>query len=479
MLFSTVWLIQRDIPVLRAKLTLKPYQGQYKGYFTYFNLPPGKTPVKVHDRFDLELTNVPVHEEEKYAPPEGALKSRVTFYYTAGEVKAEEFWKAQTAQWSKTVEGFIGKPDAVRATVQALTGNTPMETLLKVYAKAQTFRNLSFEEEPTETAKRNAAEVVNKSEGYRDEINRAFVAMARAAGLEANVVRVAARDEDFFSPEIPDADQMSGEMAVVTMDGKPVYLDPGTPTAPFGIVSWEKSATAAYALGRRGEPSQFVTVERQAAEKAVLRRVADLRLNGELLEGTVAVTFSGQEALVRRLRSWSDDEAARTKTIEDEVKGWFPDGASVKLTQLTGAKSHAEPLVAKFDVTLHNLISSAGSRTLLPLSVFASSAKNPFAPATRRHAVYFAYPSREEDEVKLTLSPGAVPAAIPPPARISAGSVAYTNETKQDGNVLTYKRAMSVDTMLVEPKYYNTLRSFYSQVVAADQKPLVLVEKRQ
>lgn len=479
-LLNTLWTVQREIPVLRAKMTLRPYKssGEYSSFFTYFNLPPGKAPVRVRDTYELELTNVPVYAVEELAPPEETLKSRVNFYYTYDQVKPDKFWASQTAQWSKAIDGFIGKPDALRPTVQKLAGKDAMETLRNIYAKAQGLKNLSYENESTAKEKRNAAEVWSKGEGYRDEINRAFVALARAGGLDASVLRAAPRDRIFFMEKIPDAEQMSGELAAVTIDGKTIYLDPGTPTAPFGIVSWEKSATAAYRIAKRGETSQFVMLEGMNPEDALTRRTADLRLNGETLEGSITATFTGQEALRRRLRSWGDDDAARTKAFEDEAKTWFPDGATVKLTQLTGAASHEEPVVAKFDVTLANFVSSAGSRTLLPLSVFASSSKNPFAPVTRTHPVYFPYPRREEDEVKLSLTPSLAPAAVPPPADLNAGAVTYVNETRQDGSAVTFKRTMVVNTMMVDVKHYNTLRKFYSLVNAADQQPLVLVEKK-
>lgn len=480
MLFNTLWTIQREIPVLRAKMTLKPYdsEGQYRSFFTFHNLPPGKSPVKVRDHFELELMNVPAFEAEGLAPPEETLKSRVNFYYTSDQVKPEQFWKTQTIQWSKTIESFIGKPDVLRPAVQSLTGNDAMETLRNVYAKAQALKNLSFEDETTAKEKKNAAEVLSRGEGYRDEINRTFVALARAAGLDAYVMRVAPRDRVFFLAQIPDAEQMSGEVAMVTIGGKTIHLDPGTPGAPFGMVSWEKSATAGYRIAKRGGTSELVSIEGRPPEEAILRRKADLRLNGETIDGTITVTFAGQEALVRRLRFRDDDEAARTKKYEEEVKAWFPDGATVKLKQLTGAVSHEETVVATFDVTLANLISSAGSRTLVPLSVFASTAKNPFTAVTRTHPIYFQYPRREEDEVKLTLSPELVPAALPAGSHINAGAIVYMNETRRDSNVLTYTRSLTVDTMMVDVKHYGTVRSFFSQVAAADQKPLVLVEKK-
>lgn len=211
---------------------------------------------------------------------------------------------------------------------------------------------------------------------------------------------------------------MSGEIAVVKLDGKDIYLDPGTRHAPFGIVSWEKTAVPGIQV-TKGKPT-WINLGIPAAAEALTRRTADLRIEGENLEGTITITFVGQEALVRRLATVTDDEAARKKAIEDEVKGWFPDGATLKLTALTGLDSFDRNVTATFDVTLPNLVSSAGSKVVVPISVFTSRSKNPFAPTTRTHPIYFAYPNSEEDEVKLTLPAGMKVASIPPVATSTA-----------------------------------------------------------
>jgi hypothetical protein len=287
---------------------------------------------------------------------------------------------------------------------------------------------------------------------------------------------VAPRDERFFAKQIPDAQQVSGEIASVTIDGKPLYLDPGTPGAPFGIVSWEKSNVPGFRIVK-GQPATLSVVAPQGPKDAVLRRTADLRLVEDRLEGAITVTYDGQEALRARLRTYDEDDAARTKAYEEEAKAWFPDGATVKLKELKGVAGHSEPVVATFDVSLPGLVSAAGSRTMLPVSVFAANAKNPFAAATRTHAVYYKYTHRQEDEVRLTLPETLRPAEVPAPVKIDVGAMNYANEWKHEGGAVTHKRSMAVASMFIEAKHYNALRSFYSTVATTDQKPLVLVSK--
>jgi hypothetical protein len=277
---------------------------------------------------------------------------------------------------------------------------------------------------------------------------------------------------------VPDGDQLNGEVTLVMLNGKPLFLDPGTPYTPFGMVSWEKSNVPAIRVGRDGKP-QWTTVPAAFPADALTRRSADLKMNGETLAGSVTVVFAGQEALVRRLRLHGEDRAAREKALEEEVKKWFAEGTGVALKSVSGDQSSEDLMIATFEVSIPNAVAHAGSRVVLPPSIFAANTANPFAPSTRTHPIYFDYPTREEDQVTITLDAGVSVTTLPPPARLNAGALSYTSETTASGTEVHFTRAMSVDAMLLEEKYYPALRKFYDSVLEADQKPVLLSEGAQ
>jgi hypothetical protein len=407
----------------------------------------------------------------------------VNFVYTDKRINFDEFWNVQAGVIATGIDKFLKGKAAKKEVEPLIAGTTDKRAQLeKIYAYVQGMRHLSFEDDKTAQEQRrdnategsrNVDEVLRKKAGYKDELNRAFVALARAAGFDADVVRVAPRSETFFTNKIPDADQMSAEVAVVTLDGKPLYLDPGTPRAPFGVLSWEKTNVASIRANKEGKPV-WGEVPGAEAKESTVRRRADLKVNGDLLEGTVNVTFTGQEALVRRLSMYTSDDAARRKSIEDEVKKWFPDGAVLKLTQLTGHDTFEPAMTAAFEVSLPNAVSSAGSRTVVPLSIFSTQVKNPFAPATRTHMIYFPYANLEDDEVRLTLPEGATLATVPPPALIDATAFKYTSKVTHQGNVVTFTRTSAVNGMLFDPVHYAGLRKYFTALTTADQQSVVL-----
>lgn len=482
-LLDTHWSVQREIPILKSSLKLKPMDtsGQYGSFFTYLGLPAGKVPKLMRDTYSLELENMPALRTEQFMPPENQMRARVNFFYTESKITLENFWPFQSRKFADEIEEFIGrggKNDAMRLS-QGVTDRT--ELLHKLYAHVQSLRNLSFEEEKSEQElkkekirdARSAEDVLKKGSGYAIELNRAFVALARAAGFEADAIRVAPRNEYFFSDKLPSAAQMSGEIALVTLDGKKIFLDPGTAKAPFGIVSWEKTAVPGIHV-TKGKPSWVSSVAQPVAADAFTRRSADLRIEGDNLEGTITVTFSGQEALVRRLSTVDSDDAARRKALEDEVKEWFPAGAVLKLTSVQGHDTIDPSVTATFAVSLPNLVSSAGSKTVVPVSIFRTQAKNPFAPTTRKHPIYFPYPNTEEDEVKLTIPAELKIATIPAPSELKGGALNYRSETKRQEGVITFKRSSSIGVTMIETKYYDAIRNYYNAMASADEQPLVL-----
>jgi hypothetical protein len=304
-------------------------------------------------------------------------------------------------------------------------------------------------------------------------LNRLFVALARAAGLEASSILIATRDDIFFSKQLLDLQQLNSEIAVVTINGQPWYVDAGVPNAPFGLLPWSSSGVAGLKLAKKEESSWIKTPD-EKKENALTSRDAKLTLEDGILKGTVHVEFVGQEALLHRLDWLHDDETARRKSVEDEVKEWLPEGAKVTLTKLEGSSASDAPIAADLSVELPGLESNAGSRTLLRLSVFEARAKNPFASQTRRSALYFEYNHVVNDRVELTLPAGYKVENVPADTKIDLKAFLFNNVWKNEGSLVRLQRQYETNTLIVGRENYATLRDFFSRMQTADEATLVL-----
>jgi len=309
--------------------------------------------------------------------------------------------------------------------------------------------------------------------GNRTEINRTFVALARAAGFSAAVVRVAERDDVIFQRNVLDPTQFGGEAVVVELDGKIFYLDPGTAFCPFGMLAWEKTST----VGLRVEDNRwrFVTTPRPLSEEARIEVRADLHLEAEgTLAGTARVAFHGRSAMSRRRAALRQDEAGRKKALTDLMQSWLPANAEVTLEDVGGWDSSEEPLSASFSVKIDEWAAATGQRLLLPVAVFDSTRKHPFQHATRVHPIDFQYPIEELDELTIQLPEGFAIEGLPEPRVTSSTAGEYLLASERDGATLRIRRRLARTKFLFSPGEYSGLRRFYDDVRAGDSDQVVL-----
>ena len=188
-------------------------------------------------------------------------------------------------------------------------------------------------------------------------------------------------------------------------------------------------------------PQSLTTVDRRA----------DLRLDGDALAGSVTVTYSG------------------TRPIEDELRTWLPNGSVVTLERLD---TKTKDVVASFAVRLPNVISMAGTKTLVPLSIFTLAERNPFASSTRTHPIDFERAQRIHDEVHITM-PAAI-LSVPESTEVNAGALTYKSEISRNGNEVTFNRTVDLSAVLIDRCHYDAVRDFFGAVATADRRPVVI-----
>lgn len=474
------WLLQREIPIVKASFNIRPART-VRSICTTKGLPPDLKPVRDRDWYRLNLEKVAAYVEEPYSLPEEEVKPRLEFFYLRGN--ASDYWIEVGEAYGKYVEDFIGNRSGIKKVAQELIADAQDDDtkLRKLYARVQELRNLTYEREKTEAEEKreklrdanHVEDVLKFGYGYRSQLNRLFLALARAAGFEGSMALVSERDDHFFSRELPDVEQLEGELAVITIDGKDRFFDPGTPYARYGMLSWENTSVQALKLNKKGAGTWLETPN-QPYSAAQTARVADLHLDGDTLKGTVTVTYRGQEALVKRLEARNEDEEANTKRFEEGLKSLFADGAVVKLKNIANLTGTDQPLVVTYDVELPNVVSETPSRTMVPASVFATSLKNPFSSEQRNTPVYFSYESQVEDKVTIKLPESYAVESVPKPVTIDVGGAAFSASWAGSKEALTFERKMTFKTIAIGPSQYKALRNFFGNALTADQQAVVL-----
>ena len=485
--FPPGWFIQSELTLRLGNFRLKPYTGgSWNLGWNMWLFPEGDELQPQEDgTFRLLVEDVPAFQEEKYMPPEGELKMRTTFFYKEKTLMESDdaFWKRIGRERYEEEEKFIRKDKGIdRVVAQLISPNDPPKVKLrKLYARAQQVRNLSYERRKTQKEEKRKKLKENKSvkdvlkRGYGDawDINRLFVALARAAGFDASVVLLAERSSQFFHKNLRDPDELNAQVVVVRLGREEIYLDPASACSPFGLLSWDQTGVTGLRLEKEG--GVFAQSPAPKSSDAVTERRAQLTLDMQgTLAGKVQVLFHGQEALRKRLDALDEDGIQRREELEEEIESWLPTGAKVEIERAQNWESSEEPLQVEFSLELPNFAIATGRRLLLPVGIFQMSEKHPRVYVKRVHPVYFRYPWQEKDEITLTLPPGFQVEGTPPEHMVPTQFSRYESSCEEQENRLLFRRLLVMNGVFFKKEYYPVLRRFFTEVKVGDEQNVVL-----
>jgi hypothetical protein len=490
LIFDSHWILSDELFTKQAKFSLRPYHSDYQQFvcrWTWRGLPPGTVePKEGPDRIiRLEASNIPAFQTEDFMPPENELKSRVDFIYSEGfrENDPDKFWQSTAKKLNDRVESFVGKRKAMEQAVAQIVSpsDSPEAKLQKIYARVQQLRNTTYEVQKTEQEKKREKEkdVSNVEDmwkrGYGDgwQLTWLFLGLARAAGFEAYPVLASDRSNYFFNPRMMDDSKLDANLVVVKLNGKEVYCDPGAAFTPFGMLPWPETSVLGLRLDKNG--GAWVTTMIPQSSESRVERKADLKMSdtGDL-EGKLTVTFTGLEALRRRVEQRNADDTDRKKFLEDQVREYIPAGIDVDLTNKPDWKSSAMTLVAEYNLKVPGWVSGAGRRAILPVGLFGAPEKHIFEHANRVHPIYFNYPFEEVDDISIELPLSWQVSSLPAPVNQDGHLIVYTLKTENGKGTLHVARLLNVDVLGLEPKYYPALRNFFQIVKTGDEQQIVL-----
>lgn len=485
--FNSYWAISDDLFTRIAKFSLKPYPEWALHWAWPAGLPPGTEPPKEGPDKIIRLTaaDVPAFQVEDYMPPENELKYRVVFIYSQDgfEENVDKFWRKYGKKKNERLESFINKHKDLETAVSqiVLPTDSPEAKLRKIYARVQQLRNLSYENPKSEQELKrdkqkkidNAVDALKNGYASGFDLTWLFVGLARAAGFDASGVLVSTRNDYFFNDKRMNTNELNSNVAVVKMGSIEVYCDPGSAFVPYGLLPWYETSVKGLKLNKDGGTWVQTSLPDSAASQ--IQRTASLKLTDDgSLEGKVALSFTGLEAVPRRREYFKQDDEARKKYLEELLKDYVPAASEVDLTKQPDWKSSEAPLTAEFNVKIPGWASPAGRRALIATGIFSAGEKHMFEHQDRVNDVYFAYPFRQFDDVSIELPLDWKVDKVPGNVDQDAKAAEYILKIEQKPGALHITRSLRSDLVMIPKNFYPSLRGFYQAVKSGDELQIVL-----
>lgn len=489
--YNSHWILNAPLFTRLARFSLSAAEGFALRWSWPSGLPEGTRPPEKHyGKVQLEARNIPAFVAEDYSPPEDLLKMRVDFIYSDPdefEKSADTYWKKRGKALYREVDGFIDQRSAMKdALAQIVQPDDPPETRLrKIYARVQQLRNLTFERDKTEEENdRESLKKVHDVEdlwklgyGTADQINWLFLALVRHAGLQADPVQVSTRDLYFFLPELMNKWQLNTSVIRVIIDGQERYFDPGTPFSPFGMLPWNETKVAGRVLDHDG--GYWVVTSMPSSIESRIERKASLELSEQgSLSGRLTITYSGLEALTRRLAERNADRTERKQYLEEQVKDLVPVGIKVELANEPDWSGASTTLVAQFRFNVQGWAMGTGNRMLMPVSLFPGELSHVVSHGMRKYPLYFEYPYQQNDYVSIRLPASMSVESLPGHQGQDIQKLAYSLNAGLSGSVLNLDRQVTVNDVLIASTSFEQFRGFFQSLKSADEEQVVLSAKR-
>jgi transglutaminase-like putative cysteine protease len=444
--------------------------------------PNGSTYEGEQITLELDIHDIAPLPDEEYMPPLNSLTYRVLFYYSAYRTM-EEYWKNEGKGWSKLNDKFIGPGNKVKEAVKELAGpsDTADQKLRKLYASVMKLDNTMYSrgrsaaEEKSEglNSPKSTDDILERKRGTDDQIAQLFVAMARAAGMKAYVMSVTARDRAMFVPQYLSFSQLNDLIAIVVVDGKEVFFDPGQRYCPYGHLAWKHTWASGLRQTEAGSALAETPGESYTASRT--QRIAQLTMDeqGEM-KGTVKMTWTGAPALSWRQSYLRGDSTSLNRDLRVAMEQLLANGMEIKVVGYQNADDYEQPFIVSYEVK-GRIGSSTGKRLLVPSDIFEANSRPTFAHERREALIWFEYANTVLDGVQVTYPRNMAVESVPVSEQLQLQKFAvYALKTDSTPSRFTVHREFDLGTILYKVEEYPDLRAFYGKFETKDQEPVVL-----
>lgn len=474
------WYFSDDQPVLYSEIVFKtpPDMG-----VRVWNRGPAiqketeKTPSGYRIRGWVE--NLPSVPDDPYGPPYEDLAAQMLVLpsHLSQGVKLLGSWPETCELIEKYYDKFRFRDGDARKKAREIAGTgSPRQQAEALYR----FVRDEIETEPfigvVVDSSSSMADALSGRRADRAEKALLLEAMLKAVKIDSRLVWAADRNRGAIDTELPNPSWFDTVLVRVDLDGQQVFLDPSDRSLGFGFLRPGYEGTPAL-LPDPKKPGGVVLPE-TPFDQNVERAEIDLALDASgRLSGKGTLTLTGhraweridwQEDDAKTLTAWKDWLAERYKSFQlSDVR--FTESPDERKVTLTWAMAEREDEVLGDEATVW---------PSAPLGPIAQPFVQP--SSSRRTAVMFDFPAREEVELRFRWPEGWTIESFPRTIDLvkSVGALSSSALVQEAERSLVYRRRFDrTKKTLGTSQEYDAVRALYAEVEKTDAQPLFLVRR--
>jgi len=428
----------------------------------------------IENRTKFVLENVPALKEESFVNNIDNYRSSVQhelsekrlpqsiaeFYSTTWEDVTKKIYESEDFGDQLNKDNYF--EDDVKTLLQGLT--TAEEKIATIFSFVQS--RMNWNKYNSYSCDEGVKKAYQDKTGNSAEINLMLVSMLRYAQLDANPVLVSTRANGISL--FPSRTAFNFVIAAVNINENLILLDATSKIAlpnilPVRDLNWFGR------IIRKDGTSDLVDLMPKTLSYDVVNMLVTMDDKGQIA-GKVREQYLDHSALRFRDNLGGLTKEAIAEKIEKQFKGIEIEDYELNNSNIT------EPVVEKYGVKSSNVSEVIGDKIYFSPMLYLATTENPFKQETREYPVDFSYPFREKYMINITIPDGYTVESTPKSIAIAMDmkygvfnyTVTVTNSQIQLSTVL------DINTSIIGPDDYNTLKEFFKVVVEKQNEKIVL-----
>lgn len=366
--------------------------------------------------------------------------------------------------------GLFGGDGAVAKEVSHLTEGVQSDAakMRAIYDYVQS--SIEWTGETSRWRDKSFEEILESKTGNSAEVNLLLVSLLQNAGIEAHPVLLSTREHGRTIPGYPIIRQFNTVIAAVQLPDRRqrVLLDATEPLCPPSLLP-KRNLNQQGWLVRKENPI-WIGIPAPAANRQVYVR-GTLQPDGTL-KGNLSVQDRGYEALQTRQALQDKDPST---IIKDRI---LKHHSSVSLSDVSVKNRDSIRAPLKLTATLKSpgYAQATGPMLYVNPRVAAPVEENPFTLKKRTFPVDFAYPRKTRYILSLRLPDGYEVKDIPQSRKVKLpkNDGMFTRLIQSNHGQVSIRSVKHISTPRIPPSRYKSLRKFYTKMVSAHSKQIVL-----
>ncbi len=430
---------------------------------------------KVVSTYNLE--NIPALKEEPFVNNINNYRSSVKYelsytkfpqstlkyYSTTWEDVVKTIYKSSSFGAELNKSGYY--EDDIDALISTISDPKKRIALIFDFVKSKVKWNKYYGKYTSDGVRKAYKEQV----GNVAEINLMLTSMLRYAGLNANPVLVSTRQNGI--PLFPTREGYNYVISCVELPTGNVLLDAtnkySSPNIlPYRTLNWEGR------IIKKDGSSSLISLYPLENSKTSILIMANLSEEGDL-EGNYRSVKTNHKALSYRDRYNNSDENDFLEKLENRFGG-----LEVSDFKVNNAKELSKPVMESYKFFKESQADIIGDKIYFSPLFFLSTKENPFKLEKREFPVDFGYPSSSTYRVTINLPEGYKVESLPEASGLvlpeNLGTYKYI--LSQSQSTIQLLIDTKINTSIVSPIYYETLKEYFKQLIEKENEQIVLTK---